>query len=711
VLSYKTATLQHSSRETNKEEVMKNLNATLSLVALVLASLIFGSTTLAQQPPDNVQGNWTIYSTRIQDGATEIKHVQIAQYGNRITGYFEGPNQSGPIQGVVNIHHIRFSTVTRNVLNFQGQIYGDNMTGEYGLHGKHAQWQAVRTTGIGAAPQAMSTYGQSMLIPPAPVAVSYSQPATYSTQGSYPQASTYSQPSSSYAPQTNTNDVQTQAPTPTPTPAPAPAPMTSDQLDSLVAPIALYPDALVAQVLAAATVPDQVTAANQWISQNTNLTGQYLEQAVDQQDWDPSVKALTQFPSVLANLANNLSWTSSLGQAFHFQQSDVMAAVQVMRGKAQAAGTLQSNSQITVTTPAPNTIVIQPANPQVVYVPQYNPAIIYGAPVVVPMYTPPMFFATPALSFGVGVSFGGGGWAVGGGFGWGFHAWACNWGGWGGGGGGNTIIFNHNTYITNNTWHTTNYNGYHPWGPGSNGRPYNPTTNPNGYRPGDDTHYGPNGAYHPNGYYGPNGAFHHDVPGTGPANQPNGGANGNHGLIGGNGGVEHAGVTPNGGATGSQNHAWYGNNGTFHPDGNYKPGDDTHYGPNGAYHPNGYFGPDGGWHEDKNAGQSVPNGGNNGNHGLIGGNNGVQNHNAGMNGPGVAPAGGYHNDGRNPQASNNNRSNLGASRMSGDGRNNRAESTRGHASMARQRPQQHQVRQQHAPVEHHSSGGGGGRRR
>ncbi len=662
---------------------MKKLDATLSMLTLALLSLIFSRTALAQQPPDNVQGNWTIYSTSIKDGSTVVKHVQIAQYGNRITGYFEGPDQSGPIQGEVNGHFIRFSTVTRTILNFHGHVFGDNMTGDYGIRGKQAPWQAVRTTGIGAAPQAMTNYGQSMLIPPAP------QPALVDAAP----VVNYAQPSGSSAPQTNASDT------------PAPAPLSSDQLDSLVAPIALYPDALVAQVLAAAAVPDEVTAAKQWLDQNSNLTGQFLAQAVDQQDWDPSVKALTQFPSVLANLATNLTWTSSLGQAFHFQQPDVMAAVQVMRAKAQAAGTLHSNSQISVTTSSPGIIVIQPANPQVVYVPQYNPAIVYGAPIVVPMYTPPVVFATPALSFGIGVNFGGGGWAVGGGFGWGFHAWACNWGGWGGSGGGNTIIFNHYTYIANNTWHTTNYNGYHPWGPGSNSRPYNPATNPNGYRPGDDTHYGPNGGYHPSGYYGPNGAYHHDVPGTGPANMPNGGNNGNHGLIGGNGGVEHAGVSPNGGAVGSQNQAWYGNNGTFHPDGNYKPGEDTHDGPNGAYHPNGYFGPDGGWHQDKNAGQQLPNGGNNGNHGLIGGNNGVQNPNAGMNGPGVAPAGGYHNDGRNFQARNDNRSNPGSSRMSGDGRTNRAESTRGNASMARQRPQQHQVRQ-HAPVEHQSSGGG-----
>ncbi len=711
---------------------MKKLNATLSLIALVLASLTFGRTTLAQQTPANVQGNWTIYSTSIKDGSMVIKHVQIAQYGNHITGYFEGPDQAGPIQGEVKGNFIQFSTVTRTALNFHGHIYGDNIAGNYGIHGKQAPWQAMRTVGIGAPPQAVVSYGQPMLIPPAPQPAPVAAPPApnYSQQqSSYSQADSYSQPSNYSAPQSNTSA------------APTPAPLSSEQLNSLVAPIALYPDALVAQVLAAATVPDEVTAANQWLSQNPNITGQSLEQAVDQQDWDPSIKALTQFPSVLANLANNLSWTSSLGQAFHFQQPDVMAAVQVMRAKAQAAGTLQSNSQITVTTPSPKVIVIQPANPQVVYVPQYNPTIIYGAPIVVPMYTPPVVFATPTLSFGVGVSFGGGGWAVGGGFGWGFHAWACNWGGWGGGGGGNTIIFNHNTYITNNTWHSTNYNGYHPWGPGSNSRPFNPATNPGGYRPGEDTHYGPNGAYHPNGYYGPNGAYHHDVPGTGPANAPNGGNNGNHGLIGGNGGVEHTGVSPNGGAVGSQNHAWYGNNGTFHPDGNYKPGEDTHYGPNGGYHPNGYFGPDGGWHQDKNAGQQVPNGGNNGNHGLIGGNNGVQNPNAGMNGPGVAPANGYHNDGNgggtgmvggsggvrdrntgmngpgvapaggyhndasNLQARNDNRSNLGSPRMSGDGRANRMESYRGRSSMAGRRPQQHQVRQ-HAPAEHHFSGGG-----
>src|SRR5580704_9423559 len=353
--------------------------------------------------------------------------------------------------------------------------------------------------------------------------------------------------------------------------APTPAPLSSEQLNALVAPIALYPDALVAQVLAAAANPDQVAYADDWLNQNKSLTGTTLAQAVDQQSWDPSIKALTQFPSVLDNLARNLSWTSSLGQAFANQQADVMAAVQVMRAKAMAAGTLQSSSQVTVVQQSPSTIVIQPANPQVVYVPQYNPTVVYGAAVTVPFYVaPPVPVVATGLYFGagitVGATFGGGGWGAG--FGWGWHAWNVNWGGWGGGGGG-TVIYNHNTYINNRTWNNTNYNGYHPWGPGNSG-----------YHPGTDTHYGPNGDYHPNGYYGPNGDFHHDVPGTNPHDQPNGGHNGDHGLIGGNGGVQHpSGTTP-------------------HADGSS-------------------------W------GDRGPNGGQNGDHWMIGGNGGVQHASAG----------------------------------------------------------------------------------
>jgi hypothetical protein len=120
------------------------------------------------------------------------------------------------------------------------------------------------------------------------------------------------------------------------------APNSTSELQSLVAPIALYPDALVAQILTAATFPDQVAIAEYWLQQNTSLTGSALMQAVDTQSWDPSVKALTQFPSVLTNLAHNLTWTSSLGEAFHNQQAEVMTAIQTLRAQAKAAGNLKS---------------------------------------------------------------------------------------------------------------------------------------------------------------------------------------------------------------------------------------------------------------------------------------------------------------------------------------------------------------------------------
>jgi hypothetical protein len=426
-------------------------------------------------------------------------------------------------------------------------------------------------------------------------------------------------------------------PTPPPATPPAPEPETPEQLDSLVAPIALYPDALVAQVLAASAYPEQVAYAADWLAQNKNLTGSSLSQAVEEQSWDPSVKALTQFSSVMDNLAHNLAWSSRLGQAFTNQQADVMAAVQTMRSRAQAAGTLQSSSQITVEQQNPSTIVIKPANPTVVYVPQYNPAIVYGAPVAVPWYVPPPLpVVTSGIYFGAGIGIGaviGGGW--GGGWGWGWHAWNVNWGG-----GGGNVIFNNNTYINRTVINQNTYNGYHPWGP----------NNGTGYHPGVDTHYGPNGAYHPNGYYGPNGGWHPD------------------------GSVNHA-----GGATGSENRGYYGANGTYHPDPGYHPGVDTHYGPNGGYHPNGYFGPNGGFHADT-AGtnpRSQPNGGNNGDHGLIGSNSGVQRVSA--------EYGGQRNSSLRQQPNNFGRVNQPRSYMSGDGNRARAESSRGWGSMRSQR--------------------------
>ena len=284
--------------------------------------------------------------------------------------------------------------------------------------------------------------------------------------------------------------------------APTVAPLTADQLDSLVAPVALYPDALVAQVLAAACYADEVAFADDWLNQNSNLQGSALTQAVDQQSWDPSVKALTQFPSVLHDLAKNLSWTSNLGQAFTNQQSDVMAAVQVMRARAQAAGTLQTSSQIKVVQQGAQTIVIEPATSNVVYVPQYNPAVVFGAPLVVPAYTPPVAVAA-GISFAAGVAIGGGGFVAGGfggGGGWGFGAWGMNWGG---GGGGGNINFNHNTYINKTTINRNSNN--------NNGNRFNNDGNRN------------SGNFAGNRNNG---------------NRPDA-PNGDHGLIGGDGGVQH----------------------------------------------------------------------------------------------------------------------------------------------------------------------------
>ena len=229
------------------------------------------------------------------------------------------------------------------------------------------------------------------------------------------------------------------------------APMSASELDALVAPIALYPDALVAQILAAATFPDQVAIADYWFQENQTLTGRSLVQAVDKQSWSSSVKALTEFPSVLDNLAKNLTWTSSLGEAYHNQPSGVMAAIQTLRAKAKAAGNLNSSPEISVVQQTPQTIVIQPANPQIVYVPEYNPAVIYGTPYVTPGYTAADVAAAGVIGFGAGIAVG----ALAGGGGWGWNSWNCDWHG-------GAVVYNHNNFYGNTAWHGGYYNGgYH----------------------------------------------------------------------------------------------------------------------------------------------------------------------------------------------------------------------------------------------------------
>ena len=249
------------------------------------------------------------------------------------------------------------------------------------------------------------------------------------------------------------------------------APLPAEELQQLVAPIALYPDALVAQILGAATFPDQVAGADNFLHQNPSLTGSSLMQVVDVQPWDPSVKALTQFPTVLDNLSKNLSWTSALGEAYSTQPSGVMAAVQVLRAKALAAGNLKSGSQIVVVQQSPQTIVIQSANPQVVYVPVYNPAVVYGYPYTTPGYSTAAVVTTAAVAFGVGIAVGA---AINNSCcGWGYSYWNCNWHG-------GAVVYGSNAYYGNSAWHGGYYGSsataYGPNGVARAGTAYNPST-------------------------------------------------------------------------------------------------------------------------------------------------------------------------------------------------------------------------------------------
>jgi len=205
--------------------------------------------------------------------------------------------------------------------------------------------------------------------------------------------------------------------------------LSPQQLDTLVAPVALYPDALLSQVLVAATYPLEIVEAGQWLQRNGNLKGQQLMDAARQQNWDASVQAMAAFPDVLATMNQDVQWTTALGNAFLAQQSDVMAAVQRMRAQAQANGKLASTPQQTVTTETQGgqtAIDIAPADPQVIYVPQYDPTYIWGPPAW--GYYPPLPYYGYGFGFypgiNIGLCFGGwGGWGWGG-WGWG---WGPNW--------------------------------------------------------------------------------------------------------------------------------------------------------------------------------------------------------------------------------------------------------------------------------------------
>jgi Protein of unknown function (DUF3300) len=240
-------------------------------------------------------------------------------------------------------------------------------------------------------------------------------------------------------------------------------PIPADQLDSLVAPIALYPDPLLAQVLAASTYPLEIIQLQQWLTQHKDLKDKALVDAVEKQDWDPSVQAMAPLPDALKQLADNIKWTTDLGNAFLAQQNDVMDAVQRMRMKAQGAGNLKSTEQQKVETKTvenKTVVVIEQAQPQVIYVPSYNPVVVYGPPVYPypPIVYPPAgaYVAGMAISFGVGLAIG----AAWGGGGWGYN---CGWGH-----SSNVTINHHNTFISNSNRTNINRPSQLPSGGGNN---------------------------------------------------------------------------------------------------------------------------------------------------------------------------------------------------------------------------------------------------
>jgi hypothetical protein len=227
------------------------------------------------------------------------------------------------------------------------------------------------------------------------------------------------------------------------TPPPSQA-LASNQLDDLVAPIALYPDPLLSQILVASTYPLELVQAFQWLGRNPGLAGAGLTQAAQQQNWDPSIQALVVFPDLVKRLNQDITWTTNLGNAFLSQQADVMDSVQRMRLKAQQAGKLSSTSQETVTTTNDSgqpVIDIEPSNPQVIYLPNYDPAYIWGPSLYYPYAS--WFYPPGYYGFGIGINMGfyfGGGWG-----GWGGWGWQPGWGG-------------HNIMVNNSFVHRYNFN-------------------------------------------------------------------------------------------------------------------------------------------------------------------------------------------------------------------------------------------------------------
>ncbi|MGJ5819835.1 DUF3300 domain-containing protein [Paludibaculum fermentans] len=224
--------------------------------------------------------------------------------------------------------------------------------------------------------------------------------------------------------------------------------LSRQQMSNLVAPIALYPDPLLSQVLAASTYPLEIVEAHQWLADNKNLQGSQLIDAAKQQNWDPSVQALVAFPDALGLLANDIRWTTDLGNAFLAQQADVMGAVQDLRARARANGKLTNSQQQVVTTETQDgqdAIQIMPADPQVIYVPVYQPSYVWG---------PPAYGYYPEMWYPSWFSFG---------FGWGpglyMSSYYPSWGGWGGWGW-NCGWFGRGLYLNFSFFNHYGYRGY-----------------------------------------------------------------------------------------------------------------------------------------------------------------------------------------------------------------------------------------------------------
>ncbi len=400
----------------------------------------------------------------------------------------------------------------------------------------------------------------------------------------------------------------------------AQAGLTPDQLKQLVAPFALFPDALVAQITAASTDPQQIHDVDLWMRRNSNLDPQALTDAAQQQGFDPAFVSLVNFPTVLDMMAENLDDYAALGQAFKADQQAVMAAIQTLRQDAFARGVLDTNEYQNVSLQQDGgvqVVVIQPANPQVVFVPVYQPQQVWSSGP-----STGDVVAASMLSFGAGIAMG---------------AWLNNshpwgWGGWGWGWGGRGMVVHNNVWVVNNRWrspHPTfrprpprwnrpiyarppnNWNQRPGWRPPPSGWRPNGPNNPNwsgGNRPGGNRPGGGNAGGNRPG--GGNAGGNRPGGGNTGGNRPGGGNTGNNRPGGGNSGNNRPGGNP-GGNTGG-NRPGGGNSGgnTGGNAGANRPGGNTPGGNTGASRPGGNAGANrpGGGNAGGNAGSNRPGG-------------------------------------------------------------------------------------------------------